>query len=188
MLLECRFEIRIDEVDCVEFTSHVEGFFYGLPTTMSIMKYVLPMLLFGCTASESLPLAENSLNGSSNPPDGFFHCPDRPNCVSSIEAREDYQVPPFPILGSPASSLRRLAEIIRQEPRAEIRQLSEVFLYATFTSQLFGFVDDVYFGVNAAGTEIRVKSSSRVGYWDLGVNRRRVELIRSQIGKTVVTY
>jgi uncharacterized protein (DUF1499 family) len=52
---------------------------------------------------------------------------------------------------------------------------------AEFRSRL-GFVDDVEFRIDEAAGRIHVRSASRKGYWDLGVNRRRVETIREAFG------
>jgi len=52
---------------------------------------------------------------------------------------------------------------------------------AEFRSRL-GFVDDVEFRIDEAAGVIHVRSASRTGYWDLGVNRRRVEAIREAFG------
>jgi uncharacterized protein (DUF1499 family) len=54
------------------------------------------------------------------------------------------------------------------------------YLHAEFRSALFGFVDDVEFRMDETAGRIDVRSASRTGYFDFGVNRRRVEEIRAR--------
>jgi uncharacterized protein (DUF1499 family) len=63
---------------------------------------------------------------------------------------------------------------------ARIKTVQERYIHAEFTSFLFRFVDDVEFLLDDGSKTIHVRSASRVGYSDLGVNRRRVEAIRSR--------
>jgi uncharacterized protein (DUF1499 family) len=61
----------------------------------------------------------------------------------------------------------------------KIQEEHEGYLWATFTSKVFRFVDDVEFRMVSADGIVHVRSGSRVGYSDLGVNRRRVEKLRT---------
>ena len=62
---------------------------------------------------------------------------------------------------------------------SEILWTSERAFAAIFTTRL-GFVDDVQFLLDERARVIHVRSASRVGYWDLGVNRKRMEAIRRE--------
>jgi uncharacterized protein (DUF1499 family) len=106
-------------------------------------------------------------------------CPDSPNCVSSLSDRPSRKVEPFAVRGSVPRSLDRLEEIVRQMPRTVIVSRDDLRLQAEFRTRL-GFVDDVFFVASEDRTMIHVRSASRVGKWDLGVNRRRVERIRKK--------
>jgi uncharacterized protein (DUF1499 family) len=64
------------------------------------------------------------------------------------------------------------------EMGAEIQKEGNGYLWATFTTRVFRFVDDMALRMEAARGVIHVRSASRVGYWDLGVNRKRVETLR----------
>ena len=66
-----------------------------------------------------------------------------------------------------------------QEPRITIVREEEGYMHAEARSLLFRFVDDVEFLLDADNRLIHVRSASRTGYSDLGVNRRRVERIRT---------
>jgi uncharacterized protein (DUF1499 family) len=57
------------------------------------------------------------------------------------------------------------------------------FLWAVFTSTVFRFVDDMEFRMDGATQTIHVRSASRIGYWDLGANRRRVETLRKRFAQ-----
>ncbi len=107
-------------------------------------------------------------------------CPDSPNCVCSQDDRPSHYVEPLRFSGDPDAAFARLAGTVRQEPRATIVQEGPGYLRAEFRSRVFRFVDDVEFLLNPTGHTIEVRSASRVGYSDLGVNRRRVERLRAR--------
>lgn len=104
-------------------------------------------------------------------------CPDTPNCVSSLAKDPAKRVDPFPVRGDPARSMNLLKNIVTSMPRATIVSESETRIESEFRS-ILGFVDDVLFVLSSDGQTIHVRSAARKGFWDLGVNRRRVERIR----------
>lgn len=104
-------------------------------------------------------------------------CPASPNCVSSLAEDPAKRIDPFPTVGSPAETWTRLERAVRSFPRTLIVVREERYLKAEFRTRL-GFVDDVEFQLNPDLGLVQVRSASRTGYWDLGVNRRRVEAIR----------
>jgi len=72
-----------------------------------------------------------------------------------------------------------LTSLVQGMPRAKIvERTGDDYLYAVFTTPLFGFCDDVEFFVAADDGVVHVRSQSRLGYGDGGVNRKRVEAIR----------
>lgn len=107
-------------------------------------------------------------------------CGRRPNCVSSLSDNPKRRVDPLAFNGPPSVALRRLIELLNSMPRVTIVQRDENYLRAEFVSAVFRFVDDVEFAVDPKARVIHVRSASRVGYHDLGVNRRRVEAIRTR--------
>ena len=92
-------------------------------------------------------------------------CPDSPNCGSA------------PLEASREQVQRALLEL----DEANIVDEQENYLYAEFTSSLMGYVDDVEFMSDAASGMTHVRSASRLGYSDLGANRKRIEAIRAAI-------
>ncbi|MEX0271636.1 DUF1499 domain-containing protein [Leptolyngbyaceae cyanobacterium UHCC 1019] len=108
-------------------------------------------------------------------------CPSSPNCVSSQSQDDDHRIEPLRYEGTPTQAIAQLKTTIESLPRTKIIQTTDTYLYAEFTSALMGFVDDVEFYVNPAESVIEVRSASRLGESDLGVNRQRIEAIRSAI-------
>lgn len=104
-------------------------------------------------------------------------CPSSPNCVCSQTADPLHRIEPLTYKGSPAEARARLKEVLAGFPRVRIATESDNYLHAEFTSLLFRFVDDVEFLIEPGGT-IQVRSASRAGRSDLGVNRARMEAIR----------
>jgi uncharacterized protein (DUF1499 family) len=108
-------------------------------------------------------------------------CPFTPNCVNSQIAVSDaeHSIKPIEIGGDPAQRMTDLKLAIKSMPRSTVIKETNNYLYAEFASQLMGFVDDVEFYFDSDGKSIQVRSASRFGESDLGVNRQRVEEIRS---------
>lgn len=122
-----------------------------------------------------LALQATTLQAQTLPP-----CPDSPNCVSSEDSREGHQVAPL-VAGVDADSAREnLLAVLTAQPRVAWQSESDRVIRAQFTSALFRFVDDVQFVIGDDGT-VQVRSASRIGYWDLGANRRRVEDLRDAL-------
>ena len=123
---------------------------------------------------------------SSSPPEtlgltqkGQLHgCPESPNCVSSTATSKDlHTVGPFNYSSSKDEAKQKLIDIIDSLPEAKLVIEEENYIRAEFTSAIFKFVDDVEFHFDIP-TIIHVRSASRIGYSDLGVNRKRVEHLR----------
>jgi uncharacterized protein (DUF1499 family) len=108
-------------------------------------------------------------------------CPDSPNCVSSLAPRSDkeHYIAPFSFSGDPAAAWQRLKTALLAEKRVTIVEERQGYLHVEVRSLIFRFVDDVEFSLAAAAGLINVRSASRAGYSDFGVNRKRVERIRA---------
>jgi len=107
-------------------------------------------------------------------------CPSSPNCVCS-QASDAHAIAPLKVKGDAETAMRQLRGVIESMPRAQIVDAKPGYLYAEFTSSFMGFVDDVEFF--ADGSVIQVRSASRLGYSDLGVNRKRIEAIRAAFSR-----
>jgi len=113
-----------------------------------------------------------------------------PNSVSSQAAlypdhpqREYANIAPLPVTGDGAATLARIRAIVRRMPGAKLIRSEPGYLYAQFTTPVMKFVDDVEFWFDPARNVIDVRSASRVGRSDLGVNRRRIEAVRSALAE-----
>lgn len=106
-------------------------------------------------------------------------CPDTPNCVSSQADAASQRVEALRYSGDAAAAQNRLLNALKGMERVRIRHADANYIHAEFRSALFGFVDDVTLLFAAPGT-IDVRSASRVGHSDFGVNRQRVETLRSR--------
>lgn len=104
-------------------------------------------------------------------------CPDTPNCVNSEQRVGKTSIAPLQIHGSPSGSWLTLQRAL-QERGGRIESVSDTFLHATFRTRIFRFVDDVTCRLDQVAGVIHIRSSSRIGYSDLGTNRRRVEEVR----------
>jgi uncharacterized protein (DUF1499 family) len=106
-------------------------------------------------------------------------CKRSPNCVSSQADPADRQhyIAPLAFAGT----LGELRRAIERLPRVAVIAETSEYLYAEFRTPLLRFVDDVEF--MKAGSVVHVRSASRLGRRDFGVNRRRVEEIRALLRK-----
>ena len=112
-------------------------------------------------------------------------CPDSPNCVCSHLTQVDkvHSIDPITYNSTPAAALAKLKSIVQAMPKSQIITESDNYFYAEFASQLMGYVDDVEFLVYENPQVIHVRSASRLGKSDLGVNRKRVEEIRAKFSQ-----
>jgi uncharacterized protein (DUF1499 family) len=106
-------------------------------------------------------------------------CPNKPNCVCS-ENREaaGHYIQALELSEQSAKNGKARIVAIITESGGVITSEQADYIAATFTSPLFGFVDDLEIRVDIDAGLIHFRSASRVGYGDFGANRKRVELIQ----------
>jgi len=108
-------------------------------------------------------------------------CPASPNCVSS-DAKDTAQlVKPFSFDGSPEQAWNLLIEQVALLPRVAIVKKDDHYLHAECRSRIFRFVDDLEFLLRSEAGLIEVRSASRTGYYDFGVNRARLDRLRQSL-------
>jgi len=107
-------------------------------------------------------------------------CPNTPNCVSSQSSDQEHAIEPLPY-----AQITDIKRVVKNMERTTIIEETENYLYAEFKSKLMGFVDDVEFHKDDINQVIHVRSASRLGKSDLGVNRKRVEEIRQQLQELI---
>jgi len=132
------------------------------------------MSLFGCSGSRPTDIGISA-------EDRLTPCPSRPNCVSSDAADADHRIEPLRFEGDSTAVWSALNDVVRALPRTEIITTDDRYLYAEATSKLLGFVDDVEFHLRPEEGEIAVRSASRIGRSDWGVNAGRIETIRGEL-------
>ena len=112
-------------------------------------------------------------------------CPSSPNCVNSRTNNTDHAIKPiaFKQPVSQAEAMRSIKEALLSLPRTEIITETPTYLYAEATSKIMRFVDDVEFLFPEQDliSEVHVRSASRKGYRDFGVNRERIEAVRASL-------
>jgi len=110
-------------------------------------------------------------------------CPRAQNCVSSQATRTSQRIDPFPCVGTCEETLARLRSLIELTAGANIVTSTSDYLRAEYRSTFLRFVDDLELLVDSNSSVIQVRSASRVGSWDLGANRRRVEDLRRRFAR-----
>lgn len=110
-------------------------------------------------------------------------CKDTPNCVSSQATDKLHYIPPFKISGDPKLAWQELRNAIKTHDRMVITHETEDSLHAEATSLVLSFVDDIDAFLDADAGVIHIRSASRLGHSDFGVNRKRIESFRTQLRK-----
>ena len=108
-------------------------------------------------------------------------CPNKPNCVSTQDANR--YIEPLYFTGSAEATQRLLCDVLQDLPRTRIVSTRHGYIHAESRSRILGFVDDIEFFVDEDVGIIHLRSASRVGYYDFGVNRERAEVIRNAFNR-----
>jgi uncharacterized protein (DUF1499 family) len=106
--------------------------------------------------------------------------PASPNCVSSQadESDGEHWIEPLRFDGDPTHAWRAATDAAKALPGAAVVEDRADYLWIECTSRLFRFVDDLELALAPAEHRIEVRSASRIGWSDFGVNRKRVEALR----------
>lgn len=115
--------------------------------------------------------------------DRLSFCPSSPNCVASQASDERHRIAPLAFKGDPDAAFARLKHILAQRTDTAVIEESSGYLRIELRTTLF--VDDGEFLLDKGGRVIHVRSASRLGYSDLGKNRRRMEDIRREFESAV---
>jgi len=136
------------------------------------MKHLVLLLmigfsLMGCSSFQARDLSLKALS--------IADCPSSPNCVSSQSKSSSHKVEPFKFEGT-IKEFQHFAEFVQNQlPRTEMIRMEGPYVHFIVTSKVFRFKDDVEFYFLESDSLIHLRSASRLGYSDLGVNRARVE-------------
>ena len=132
------------------------------------------ILLTGCTGTISKLGIENGQ---------LTQCPTTPNCVNSQAKDKKHYIEPILTTGTPLEVKSHILKILNESNSTKIIVTEDNYIRAEFSSKVFHFVDDIEFffpDTKSKEITIHVRSASRVGHSDLGVNRKRIERIRNK--------
>jgi uncharacterized protein (DUF1499 family) len=129
--------------------------------------------LWGCSG--------NRVERQNRESSGFLDCPDSPNCVSSLAKSPKHRVEPFKLKKDPETGWDIIQKTVGSLPRTKIVAADRRDIHAECRSMIFRFVDDLTLHLTPSNDIIHIRSASRTGYSDLGVNRRRVENLRKKL-------
>ena len=142
-------------------------------TTIYILSLVLALCGNGCSASKT------SQNFTGN--ERLADCPASPNCVSSDAQDAKHAIAPLILKGDPTTGWEAVVKVLDQLPRSKIVEATNRYLHMECKSRLFRFIDDLELLLNPVTRVIAIRSAARVGKSDFGVNRRRVETLRTKL-------
>lgn len=120
-----------------------------------------------------MPKTTGLVNGRLQP------CQSKPNCVCSCQDDEAHHISPLPF--SSEETLDQIQAFFSTNYIAQVVEKSPNYLHIVITTPTLRFKDDLVFVVNHEKGIIEVRSASRVGYSDVGVNRTRIEALRSSL-------
>ncbi len=129
------------------------------------------LLLIGCSATmpKNLGVTDGRL----------ALCPHAPHCVSTQSGDAAHKTEPLSYTTTQAEAREKLVTILGSMKRTKIVSTRDDYIHAECTSALFRYVDDVEYYLDDEKKIIHFRSSSRLGYYDWGINRRRMERIRN---------
>jgi uncharacterized protein (DUF1499 family) len=142
---------------------------YGLGSILTLVILISIILsTVSCSRKPQLGLSHNQL----------LPCPSSPNCVCSEYPGQSDFAPPLSFTGPSDEAWQRARETITAMG-GRIVEDNNPYLHAVFTSRFFRFIDDLELRQDDAAKMIHFRSASRAGYSDLGVNRKRIDYLRS---------
>lgn len=151
---------------------------------MTPVRLCVPVVLAACVLAASCAGSRPKSLGVHESLLG--ECPTSPNCVSSETSDAAHAIPAFTLEADSTQGWRAVREAVVAMPRTTIVTETATYLHAECASSIFGFVDDLELllrGGPGQHSVIAVRSASRVGYSDMGVNRKRVELLRQELAQ-----
>jgi len=135
---------------------------------------VLAVASIGCAGARPTTL------GSSG--SGLAPCPESPNCVSTSASSEQHGLAPYTLALPVSAAWPAIEQAVTALPGTVVVTSTPGYLHAESTSRLMRYVDDLEIRVSASGGEqLEVRSASRVGYGDMGVNRARADALRAAL-------
>ena len=159
------------------------GYLVLLLLVLAVLAVIAGQLgLLKGKAPSNLGVREGKLKPPSKTPNSvtsqaLLHADHPQQAYASIE--------PIKFTGDADSAMNKLADLLQKQERTVVVSRDSVYIYAQCSTALMKYTDDVEFMVDKAASVIHVRSSSRVGRKDFGVNRARIEAIRAQFNSAV---
>jgi uncharacterized protein (DUF1499 family) len=158
-------------------------------STLKTVLLVLVLLAIAVALAAQFGLLRGRMPSDLGARDGRLKPPSMsPNSVSSQAGlypdhpqRAYAQIAPLPVQGSGPETIERLRRIVEAMEGAKVVRADSGYLYVQFTTKMMKFVDDAEFWVDPRAGVIQVRSASRIGRKDFGVNRARIEAIRARL-------
>ena len=115
-------------------------------------------------------------------------CPDKPNCISSeYPGDTEHYISPIPFSPEQYNGVMTAIKVSIQGHGGQIQYLKQDYLASTFSSNLFGFIDDFEARIDHKQNQIHIRSAARVGYSDFGVNQKRAITLKTAIERHLNT-
>jgi uncharacterized protein (DUF1499 family) len=130
----------------------------------------MSITLFSCAGQkpEDLGIFDNK----------FSPCAESPNCVSSDARDKDHAVEMFKLNTNLNNGWQKVHDVVSSFPRTKVITFNKQYIHVECSSAVFGFVDDLQLHLRGEGGSVAVKSASRLGHSDFGVNRKRIASLR----------
>jgi uncharacterized protein (DUF1499 family) len=156
---------------------------------LMILLVVVAVLAVAAVLAGQLGLLQGRAPDNLGVREGRLKPPSKtPNSVSSQadlwpghEQAGYARIAPLPLVGDGTATMARIQAVVAAMPGAKVIKSEPDYLYATFTTRLMKYTDDVEFWFDPAARVVQVRSASRLGRKDLGVNRARIEAIRARL-------
>jgi len=147
------------------------------------MRFIY-VAFIGLIIASAVPSLATETVKEPHPVKALAVCSLLPNCVSSLATNRAHRLPPFRFTGPVEAAQERLQRVIRLMPRSVIVKDEPGYLAVIFRSKVFGFVDEAEFAFDEKNGDIDMHSVARSGFYDMGVNRSRLEEIRKSFLET----
>lgn len=110
-------------------------------------------------------------------------CPGSPNCVTTQSNHPSSKMEAIAYEGTLADNMTKLKNVIEQFSKTNIISEKENYLHVTFGTPIFNYIDDVEFYFDDANKLLHFRSASRIGYSDMGVNKKRMQKVTARFAQ-----
>jgi uncharacterized protein (DUF1499 family) len=149
-----------------------------------MMRWSVPLILVAITFAGCGDVSTRSLGVTDA--GTLMACPDKPNCRCSDVGGEDHGIAALEIEGDIPAAWEALKGYVDKQPRFTVISSGDDYLHIEARTRLMRFTDDVEFHLRPQQRQIAMRSASRVGYSDLGANKKRLEAVRSALAEAGV--